>query len=470
MSQFLARLNHWARERSAQEAICDDTHSISYLELWQRIAGGADTLARAGVGEGTVVGLMIADEAEHLIATLSLLHVGAWQITLASHDTDAVREELFRRVVASHVVVDNRRHPPPDADVVPWQATAAAGESPPSFRGGMYFRTSGTTGGSNIVPVSDADLTLQSKRNLAFAGGRYLRPASVEHNNGKRHRLYNLYSGGTNILRPPSSQDLASYCALHSVDCLDISTMHAADLVRRAEGEPAFANIAVRVAGSAVPWPLRRELIERVSPQLSVRYASTETGTIAICGPEGHDEEESVGSPLEGIELEVVGQDGTRLPAGELGNVRIRGAGIVTGYHDDAEQGTLRFRDGWFWPGDIGYLRDDGSLVLKGRADEMMILNGINIFPSEIERTLETHPAVRAAAATGLKSAAHGEIPVAAVEVVQDVTTMELMTFARERLALRAPRRIVIVPRLPRTDQGKLLRKAVAALIDKVRK
>jgi acyl-CoA synthetase (AMP-forming)/AMP-acid ligase II len=191
-----------------------------------------------------------------------------------------------------------------------------------------------------------------------------------------------------------------------------------------------------------------------------------------MAGPGQHDEDESVGVPLPGVELQIVNAAGEVVPPGESGMIRLRAPGMATGYLDGGEQTASRFRDNWFWPGDVGRLRSDGSLVVLGRADDMFILNGLNVFPAELERVLESHPDVKVAAASALKSHTHGDIPVAAVELTSGakVTPLELMTFARERLALRSPRRIVIVEHLPRNSQGKLLRREVARIIDESRK
>jgi acyl-CoA synthetase (AMP-forming)/AMP-acid ligase II len=99
------------------------------------------------------------------------------------------------------------------------------------------------------------------------------------------------------------------------------------------------------------------------------------------------------------------------------------------------------FRDGWFEPGDLATLDVDGQLVIHGRADDMMIMNGINIYPVEIERILERHPAVETAAAFPLPSGVHGQIPVAAVELRAGMRCAggELVAFARDALGVRAP-------------------------------
>jgi acyl-coenzyme A synthetase/AMP-(fatty) acid ligase len=135
-------------------------------------------------------------------------------------------------------------------------------------------------------------------------------------------------------------------------------------------------------------------------------------------------------------------------------------------YYRDPVATARHFRDGWFYPRDIGCL-SDGVLRLYGRADDMMNLNGIKIFPAEIERVLEEHPAVKAAAAFSKSSAAHGDIPVAAVELhaSASVAVEELMARARARLGMRAPRRIIVPDALPRNASGKVVKRELAHLL-----
>jgi acyl-coenzyme A synthetase/AMP-(fatty) acid ligase len=185
-----------------------------------------------------------------------------------------------------------------------------------------------------------------------------------------------------------------------------------------------------------------------------------------MAGPGEHAEEDCTGRPLSGVVVEIVDPSQGQCRRGERGEIRLKAPGMANGYLDNLEQTQKRFRDGWFYPGDVGSLAEDGTLFVHGRTDDMMILNGVNIFPAELERALESHPAVKAAAALPISSAVHGQIPVAAVElaVPGSISARELQLFANEHLGLRAPRRILIVPELPRTGQGKLLKRELAKL------
>jgi long-chain acyl-CoA synthetase len=167
------------------------------------------------------------------------------------------------------------------------------------------------------------------------------------------------------------------------------------------------------------------------------------------------------------VELEVVDGNGKQLPAGEIGELRVRSENMVGGYHGNPVATARHFRDGWFYPGDLASLGPDGVLCLQGRTDDMMNLNSVKIFPREIERVLEEHPAVKSAAAFAKSSPVHGSIPVAAVELHEAATVAvdELMARTRERLGVRAPRRIIVVPALPRSSGGKVQTHALVALL-----
>lgn len=458
---FFARLDEYARRGG--EAVAGAGVSLDWAALLARVEQGAAGLLAAGVGPGATVGIAIADEVEHFVASLAVLRAGGWQIALATHDPEPERQAIAARAGVTHVLYAAAEPSVPGVRHLAWPLPQGAALSAGQPEGGVMLRTSGTTGTMNIVPLSAAELLVQADRNREYWGGRLFRPASIEHNNSRRHRLYCAALGGTNVFRPHGVFDTIAYCRQMGVTTLDLALMQAVDLAAKARDE-ALAGIDVRISGSAVPLEVRRQVERNLSRQLYVRYGSTESGTVSFAGP-GEHETESVGRVVEGIELQVVDGAGSGMAPSAVGHIRMRGEGIAGGYFDGAEQTARRFRDGWYWPGDMGSLDAGGRLSIHGRADDMINLNGVNIFPAEIEQVLEAHPAVEAAAALPLPSGVHGQIPVAAVELRPGgvVTDRELVAYAREHLALRAPRRIVILDRLPRNDQGKILRRQIAA-------
>ncbi len=464
---YLRQLQRHATVPEAPLAVVTEGEAFDYAELARRVEGAAAAFQQAGIAAGSRVGVLIADEVDHLVASLALLAVGAGHVTLASHDSASLRETIARRIAVTHVVVAGDHPTPAGTARIDWPLPDIAGGVVGNASGTVFLKTSGTTGDMNIVAFTEQMLADQSARHAEYARERLLRLAAIEHNNSKRHRLYCVWQGGTNVFRPPGQLDVAAFCRQHAVTCLDISRMHASDLAAQGDAE-ALRGVKLRTGGSAVPIDVRRAIETNLTRELYVRYAATECGAIAMALPGSHDDDEAVGAPLSGVVLEIVDVEDRPLPRGQAGHIRLRAPGMATSYLDAGLEADARFRDGWFWPGDVGLLRADGALVVKGRRDDMMILNGLNIFPVEIERVLERHPAVSVAAALPLVSRIHGQIPVAAVELRAgaSVTPAELQAYAREHLALRSPRRILILETLPRNSQGKILRREIAPLFN----
>lgn len=481
---FGERLLRHASRMPDRPALIHAGDEIPYGALAGRVQALARSLAARAIGPGALVALTARREIDHVLATLALMELGVPQLALASRDPPALRANLASRVGATIVLADR-----PDDAVpgLPWielgpalvearMTPRAGGASPPSLpdadAAALYLTGSGTTGDPKIVAYSQRDLGTQADAHLDFTRHRILRPAHVEFNNSKRQRLYALWQGATCVFADAGAGSLRAQTSRDRVNWLELSPLHAADLVVacRAEG-PLDDGVGIRIGGSRAPWPLRRDLIATVSPRLYVSYGTTETAFVSIADPSMHDERESVGPPSPNVAVEILDAAGAPVPAGDVGEIRIRAPAMATRYVGDAAATAQHFRDGWFRPGDLASRSHDGTLVLHGRADDMMILNGVNIFPAEIERVLEAHPAVESAAAFPIASQAHGEIPAAAVELRpgHDCGPGEIAAWARARLGLRAPRRVEIVAAMPRNAQGKILRREIARRLERDR-
>jgi acyl-CoA synthetase (AMP-forming)/AMP-acid ligase II len=201
-------------------------------------------------------------------------------------------------------------------------------------------------------------------------------------------------------------------------------------------------------------------------------YGLTETSsTIALLGPDDHrvafasedpavrDRLGSVGQPVPGVELTIRDADGAPCPAGERGEIWVRGE-QVSGEYLGVDGGD----DDWFRTRDAGHVDDDGYLYVHGRLDDVIVRGGENLSPGEIEHALVAHPAVDAAAVVGIPDTEWGERVVAAVVAAPGaaVTEDELRTFVREQLrSTRTPERIEIRAELPYNETGKLLRRVL---------
>jgi long-chain acyl-CoA synthetase len=219
------------------------------------------------------------------------------------------------------------------------------------------------------------------------------------------------------------------------------------------------ALAAVTCGGAPLTTALRESFEARLPGTLVYEgYGCTESGATISVNPSGRRRPGSVGLPVPGCEVSILGDDGAVLTAGEDGEVCVRSPGVMAGYWDSPE--TAIDGDGWLHTGDIGRLDADGYLYIVDRKKDLIIRGGFNVYPVDVENVLQGHPAVTAAGVVGRPDERLGEEIVAFVSVGSEVSAAELIAHARASLAAhKYPREIRIVPSLPLTSVGKLDRK-----------
>jgi acyl-CoA synthetase (AMP-forming)/AMP-acid ligase II len=168
----------------------------------------------------------------------------------------------------------------------------------------------------------------------------------------------------------------------------------------------------------------------------------------------------NVVSPLPGYRLRVIGEDGSDVRLGQVGELVVKGPGLMKGYHgkDEATKETIT-EDGWLRTGDLARKGPLGLVEFAGRMKHVIKHGGYSVFAVEVERTMEEHPSVAECAVIGLPDARKGEVPVAVVRLRSGdpVSEKELVDWARERMAdYKAPRQVKIVDDLPRTGTDKV--------------
>jgi len=194
-----------------------------------------------------------------------------------------------------------------------------------------------------------------------------------------------------------------------------------------------------------------------------VRYAMTESPSITGTEPDDPPEVQhrTVGRPQAGMEVAVVDAQNQPLSPGEVGRVRVRGACVMNGYWNDVDAtSAVLAHDGWLTTSDLGRFDPQGNLVLVGRADDMYIRGGYNVYPLEVENLLAEHPAVDRAAVVGSSAPVIGQIGVAFVvptDAGAPPDLEELRAWVCARLSdYKAPDRLVILDELPLTAMMKV--------------
>ena len=218
----------------------------------------------------------------------------------------------------------------------------------------------------------------------------------------------------------------------------------------------------VLVGGSSTPPSLIEECL-RLGIPVAPTYGLTEATSQAttLLPEEAASKPFSCGQPLPLTEVRIIVPNGVAAP-GECGSIEIRGPTLFAGYLGAEDRPSGMTADSWFQTGDVGYMDDDGYLYVVDRRDDLIISGGENVYPAEIERVLHSHPAVVDAGVIGVANGDWGSRPVAAVVWRGDSDTAvgDLLRHCEERLArYKIPDRIVLLPELPRTPSGKLLRR-----------
>ena len=220
--------------------------------------------------------------------------------------------------------------------------------------------------------------------------------------------------------------------------------------------------------GAPLPGEILKEFSSKMPFPLLEGYGLSEASPVVTFNPiRGPWKPGSIGVPISGVEVTVQDDTGRMLNAGETGEICVRGANVMQGYWNQAEETAKVMRDGWLLTGDIGHCDAGGYFFITDRKKDMLLVNGINVYPREIEEVLYQFPGVKEAAVIGEPDARKGEQPVAFVSPV-DGTTLEerpLQHFLREKLAnYKVPRRIHFLPALPRNATGKVLKTALREL------
>ncbi len=230
-----------------------------------------------------------------------------------------------------------------------------------------------------------------------------------------------------------------------------------------------FSRVRLVVSGAApLTAPILDELSRAGVTRVFEGYGLTETApvvTSSLASP--HPKSGSVGQPIPGVELQLIGADGHRLspedseddenasPGTDLGEIWVRGDNLFSGYWPDGSGGPDE--EGWWSTGDIAYEDEDGDLFLVDRIDELILVSGFNVYPREVEGVLLTHPAVREAAVIGVPHPQTGSAVTAFVVAVEQVSEADLLEHCSRYLAhFKRPVQIDFVEHLPHSATGKI--------------
>jgi malonyl-CoA/methylmalonyl-CoA synthetase len=231
------------------------------------------------------------------------------------------------------------------------------------------------------------------------------------------------------------------------------------------------AHMRLFTCGSApLSAEVHRAFEARTGHRIVERYGATEAMIISSNPMDGERRPGSLGLALPGLELRITDTQDQPLTAGEIGMIQVRGPGLFSGYWRLPQQTQQEFTaDGFFRTGDLGYMDDSAYLSITGRAKDLIISGGYNVYPVEVENVINRMPQVQESAVVGVPHPDFGEA-VVAVLVPHDMnnapTTAEVIAWTRERLAnYKLPKRVVVLSELPRNTMGKVLKAKLREMV-----
>lgn len=510
MNSIVEALFSHAEEEAERPALFFERQTLSYGQLRTDVARFADALTRAGLQAGERVALFLGNSPAFVVAYLGtqlaggivvLVNTQYRQVELSHILNDATVRvcvtnptgldtllPLSVPTLESVILVEERPHQTiarPDASTVTILSFAdflvgGSAETtlsmPEAETPALIGYTSGTTGLAKGALLLHRNL-LANIRALTTAwhwtsADRLLLVLPLFHAHGLMVGMHGtLFTGGSVILRAKfEAQDVLDTLKRESSITLffGVPTMYVRLLAEAERLGAPERLLRLYVSGSA---PLSAQVFTdfaRVFGQpILERYGMTET-IMNLTNPyEGERRAGTVGMPFPGQEARVVDvQTRQLLPPGEIGEIEVRGPHVFVGYWQRPDATAEAFtEDGWFKTGDLGWRSADGYYTITGRARELIISGGYNIYPREIEDVLARHPAVAEVAVLGRPDPEMGEKVVAAIvpKPGQSADPAAIIAFCRECLAgYKKPRHVVFVDTLPRNALGKVQKHLLA--------
>ena len=478
----------------------DDNAVTTYGDLAGQVEALAAALRGSGLRPGQAVGIALPNGLECLAVFLAVARARLVAAPLnPAYKAEEFRfylEDLDARVVVAPAGAHPVREAARDLNLPVWTADrdaagrirlegegiapAAAGSAEPPRPDdvALFLHTSGTTSRPKGVPLTHANLTA-SVRNIA---AHYrLGPADTGlvvmplfHVHGLiGATLSPLFAGGTVVVPSRfSAQAFWPAVRAHRVNWYSaVPTVHQILLARAdADGAPARSDFRfIRSCSSALAPATMAQLESRFGAPVLEAYAMTEAAHQMTSNPlpPGARKPGSVGRGAD-VDVAIMDEAGTLLPASAPGEVVVRGPNVTRGYHNNPQANTEAFTHGWFRTGDRGVMDAEGYVTLIGRIKELINRGGEKISPLEVDAVLLAHAAVAEAATFGAPDAKYGEEVHAAVVLKGEATAEELQAHCRDRLAdFKVPKVVHLVKELPKGPTGKVQRRFMAAAFAK---
>ncbi|QWS34726.1 long-chain-fatty-acid--CoA ligase [Curtobacterium aetherium] len=482
-------------------AIIVGEQRITYAELWDQTLAYAGALRAQGVTEGSRVAMLVPNVPDFPRVYYATLALGAVVVPvhalLKRHEIEYVLRDSGAALLVcaapllaegaagaalAGVDVVTVLAPGDDAATPPRLEALAASSAPLTtytprdpFDTATILYTSGTTGqpkgaeGSHFALLEQVNTLLMSTFDM-HRGDVLLGALPLFHTFGQTCTMNTGFRTGATIVMLPKFDGATALTAMVEHHCgifMGVPTMYMAllDAALRSEERPTL-RYAIS-GGASLPLAVLERFQTVFGAPIHEGYGLTETSPVASFNHVGRTPRPgTIGTPIWGIEVEIADPGTTDavvlLPRGEIGELVIRGHNLMNGYLNRPGDTAAAIVDGWFRTGDLGTKDDQGFLTIVDRTKDMIIRNGYNVYPREVEEVLATHPDVTMAAVFGVPHDLHGQEIAAAVVLGDGATTTsdELVHFVADAIAAyKYPRVVHVLDALPLGPSGKVLKR-----------
>ncbi|MBP1242644.1 long-chain acyl-CoA synthetase [Frigoribacterium sp. PvP120] len=496
-----------ARRFPDDVAVIVGDQRTTYAELWAQTLAYAGALRAKGVTEGARVAMLVPNVADFPRVYYATLALGAVAVPvhalLKQHEIEYVLRDSGATMLvcaapllaegaagAALAGVDVVTVLAPPTSVDPHgtghdrlEALAEASEPLDTyvprdpFDTATILYTSGTTGqpkgaeGSHFALLEQVNTNLMTTFDMT-RGDVLLGALPLFHTFGQTCTMNTGFRAGATIVMLPKFDGDGALAAMVEHGCeifMGVPTMYMAllDAATRTEARPAL-RYAIS-GGASLPLAVLERFQAVFDAPIHEGYGLTETSPVATFNHVGRPPRPgTIGTPIWGVDVEIAdpgsADEIVLLPHGEIGELVIRGHNLMNGYLNRPDDTAAAIVDGWFRTGDLGTKDDDGYLTIVDRTKDMIIRNGYNVYPRQVEEVLATHPDVAMAAVFGVPHAVHGQEIEAAVVLRPGATATPEQLIAHvsdEIAAYKFPRVVHVLDALPIGPSGKVLKRAL---------